>query len=338
MLSWTKVNFASRHGSKRKPATDCVRFAALSFEACEPRAVRHRGRLTKISARPLTRLGSGICELAAVQLNGLKRFDFFGQSLSRDVQPSLDRSDRSCEGIAHFDQALAVDIKGFQRSTIERTQSFQSVANVSHTFIGQDASQRIVVVDARRVERFLFDGDRLASPRQSVDGQAMCDHSNPTTECIGRLKLRQPAEGLNENVLAQLQRLVPVSQPLVSDELNLSLVPSEELAHGSSVTVYGTRYQFRQSIFLFIDSFDSRVHVWFLSRARQPKAYGSTVELMCRRNTATSIRKGDAEESVGCRTDRGESVKNFDPWIEVSSLERLSNTDQAIPTAGDQSR
>ncbi len=60
-------------------------------------------------------------------LDGLKHFHFFGQTFTSNVQPSLDRSDRRGEGVAHFDQALSIQVKRLERFSIERTESSRPV-------------------------------------------------------------------------------------------------------------------------------------------------------------------------------------------------------------------
>jgi hypothetical protein len=96
------------------------------------------------------------------------------------------------------------------------------------------------VTDNSRFEDFLIDVGQSSSPSRPIDRHSNDDLANPAWKGFGRLQLIKAPKGLDENVLAQFLRFVPISQSFESDGEDLAFEPYAEFIHGGSVTLLGS--------------------------------------------------------------------------------------------------
>ena len=145
------------------------------------------------------------------------------------MQSTLNRSDWSCERIAHLNQALPVQIERDQCLSVEISQSVQTLMNLHLLLAAQDCVQRIAVARHRCLQDLVIYGHWLRAARYSIDRHSVNNLAQPSTECFRYLQLAQSTKRLNEHILAQLLCLIPISQSLVSNRQNVLLVPAVKL-------------------------------------------------------------------------------------------------------------
>jgi hypothetical protein len=135
---------------------------------------------------------------------------------------------------------LLLEVECDQGLSIEVTQAFQPLMDLLLRLISNCGHRRIGVTDDGRFEDFLIDVGQPSSTSRPIDRHSNDDLANPAWKGLGRLQLIQASKRLDENVLAQFLRFIPISQSFESDREDLAFESHAEFIHGGSVTPLGS--------------------------------------------------------------------------------------------------